>query len=856
MLTSLSEHIANVYPSSLDLLIPCEYNRLIKKRGKGSELYPQNPRKVARKTQQNLPALASRSTEEAGKSRQETPSEAGELDLNSVKIKLSPSVEAATLARDRNVQTDNQPGEEFTSTQTEKPGHTVTDPYAALMRLADTSEQHHQLSENQRSTLSSIAGQSHPTMKRHHAEEQEYPRKGMAIPTIGHRQGLGPENINNNQNENSNNNNGANNDKSRYTAPTRWAAGANTFGDAPGDPQMSFSANQLLSHLPPISDLKTGGKDLDTATPLSSQSSNNLPSISTTPNLPGSPDPGSLPNNNTSNVNLDALSRNAPAPPKIPSVSTTPNNGTDTPLWNTIKSPFNASEIISSMFEKTSNTITTPPTPKPYNTVNNAESDNKRGSGSNSWVDKNKTYPVLDPIVHEIDFMPPQLMSEFLEIYFTNNTYTVAPILRRCSILSYEKPRKCSPVLLYSILYVSAHACNHPLMTSAPDFKARLTSKLLDRLMSYMRPWKNDNSHEYDLDEIIAYINVGIVSSASEFKGSSLRWWAIAWCMARVLKLNKEIPSLEEEAREERRRVWWTLFMIDRHLGLCYNRPCTLLDSESLELFFPISMEIWDSDSLLYPPEDDRNRRRGPQCKVIEVGLFGMYLPLMTLLGGIIDIHFLAMSPVLSGKEHVLKLLRESYRHRLSAFQFSLEEYYSQMSGPPNTLLQSWREYCQCFIQVFYILLEGFWDPTEMLDDIDVLLNDTRFTRCLANSIQASKHVQKILVLDPDLQVIPFFFGVQLLQAGFIPFCMSERYGSHTSTDVAQACEIFIRAHEVCIVTLSTQYQVHFRFIMRGVIRDMKHATVSVNDRIDSTRRRREIMSMYRWNAGGTGLAI
>ncbi|KAF5119919.1 hypothetical protein DV452_001370 [Geotrichum candidum] len=556
----------------LNLLIPCEYNRLIKKRGKGSELYPQNPRKVARKTQQNLPALASRSTEEAGKSRQETPSEAGELDLNSVKIKLSPSVEAATLARDRNVQTDNQPGEEFTSTQTEKPGHTVTDPYAALMRLADTSEQHHQLSENQRSTLSSIAGQSHPTMKRHHAEEQEYPRKGMAIPTI--------------------------------------------------------------------------------------------------------------------------------------------------------------------------------------------------------------------------------------------------------------------------------------------DFKARLTSKLLDRLMSYMRPWKNDNSHEYDLDEIIAYINVGIVSSASEFKGSSLRWWAIAWCMARVLKLNKEIPSLEEEAREERRRVWWTLFMIDRHLGLCYNRPCTLLDSESLELFFPISMEIWDSDSLLYPPEDDRNRRRGPQCKVIEVGLFGMYLPLMTLLGGIIDIHFLAMSPVLSGKEHVLKLLRESYRHRLSAFQFSLEEYYSQMSGPPNTLLQSWREYCQCFIQVFYILLEGFWDPTEMLDDIDVLLNDTRFTRCLANSIQASKHVQKILVLDPDLQVIPFFFGVQLLQAGFIPFCMSERYGSHTSTDVAQACEIFIRAHEVCIVTLSTQYQVHFRFIMRGVIRDMKHATVSVNDRIDSTRRRREIMSMYRWNAGGTGLAI
>lgn len=759
-------------------------------------------------------------------------------------MKISPSVEAATLASARSEHTGSHLDQDYSVTQVKNSTPSVADPYAALMRLADTSEQHHQLTEGQRSSISNITSHSSLPMKRQSVEEAAYPRKSMVIPTIGQRQDSLLEN------------NNANNEKSRrtYATSARWGSSINTFGETSGNSQASYSSNQLLSNLPPITDLKADGKDIEPVTSFSSQSPKNLPSISNTPILPGSPETGSLPSINANNANLDPLARNTVISSKISSTSTTPSNGTETPLWNTIKSPFSASEIINSMFEKTSNPITTPPTPKPYNISSGTDNGSKRSSGN--WNDKSKTYPVLDPIFNEIDFMPPQLMSEFLEIYFTNNTYTVAPILRRCSVLNYEKPRKCSPVLLYSILYVSAHACNHPMMTSSPDFKARLTSKLLDRLMSYMRPWKNDNSHEYDLDEIIAYINVGVVSSASEFKGSSLRWWAIAWCMARVLKLNKEVPALEEEAREERRRVWWTLFMIDRHLGLCYNRPCTLLDSESLELFFPISMDIWDSESILYPPEDDRNRRRGPQCKVIEVGLFGMYLPLMTLLGGINDIHFLAMSPVLSGKEHVLKLLRESYRHRLSAFQFSLEEYYSQLSGPPNTMLQSWREYCQCFIQVFYILLEGFWDPTEMLDDIDVLLNDSRFTRCLANSIQASKHVEKILVLDPDLQVIPFYFGVQLLQAGFIPFCMSERYGSHTSTDVAQACEIFIRAHEVCIVTLSTQYQVHFRFIMRGVIRDMKHATVSVNDRIDSTRRRREIMSMYRWNPGGTGLAI
>lgn len=714
----------------------------------------------------------------------------------------------------------------------------TTDPYAALMRLADTSEQHHQLSEAQKMTVSLDQNQS--PLKRLHSDDAlqtEYPRKSISIPSLS--------NTNISREEKSSR-------SSRWTPGSHYSEGH--------DSQQSYNNNQFLGNLPPISDIKSSTKEtannsLETSTPIP-QSPQTLPSISSTPVLPASPtDPpliigSSIPNE--SSISLSNFSRIS-LPPKS-SRSTTPIHGSETPHWRNVKSPFSTSDLINSMFDRASTSgINTP-----LHGNGNSGHNSKRNSIHElpwSGSDKVKSYPVLDPIINEIDFMPTQLVSEFLEIYFTNNTYTVAPILRRCSLLSFEKPRKCSPVLLYSILYVSAHACNHPLMTSAPDFKVGLTAKLLDRLMSYMRPWRNDNSHEYDLDEIIAYINVGIVSSASEFKGSSLRWWAIAWCMARVLKLNKENPTLPEETREERRRAWWTLFMIDRHLGLCYNRPCTLLDSESLELFFPILQDVWASESPLYPPEEDRNRRRGPQCTVIEVGLFGMYLPLMTLLGGINDMHFLGMSPVLGGKEHVLKLLRESYRHRLSAFQYSLEEYYSHISSL-TTLLQAWREYCQCFIQVFHILLEGFWDPTEMLDDIDVLLNDSKFTGCLANSIQASKHVERILTLDPDLQVIPFFFGVQLLQAGFIPFCMSERYGSHTSTDVAQACEIFIRAHEVCIVTLNTQYQVNFRFIMRGVIRDMKHATISVNDRIDSTRRRRQIMSMYRWNAGGTGLAV
>lgn len=779
----------------LDLLIPCEYNRQIKKRGKGSELYPQKLRKVDRKT----PHAQDSSTElpehedsfDRGHWSQSSPTKEP-IEGESVNISGSPS--AATEAEAEALKAKIQSLEKYSAS-----GH----PYSALMGLAATSEQHNQLTEGQKGK---------PTSKQHSEESNGYPRKSIQIPSMGQEKGS--------QNAN------------------RWM-----FGDEP-----SYT---MPSNLPAINDVKAPGKEstteLETSTP-TTYSPQNLPSIGSTPMLVDSPVDASMVNNPNAPTSMPRL-------PQPKNANTNPDSH-----WH-LKSPFPTSDIINSMFDRNNvpgnATPHAPGTPQAFNNPGANVPNSKQNSAQDSWTntDKSKTYPVLDPIIAEIDFMPIQLVSEFLEIYFTDHIYAVAPVLRRSSLLNYTAPRKCSPVLLYSILYVSAHVCNHPLMTSTPDFKSGLTSKLLDRLMSYMRPWRNDNSHEYDLDEIIAYINVGVVSSASEFKGPSMRWWAVAWCMARVLKLNKEIPHMPEETREERRRAWWTLFMIDRHLSLCNNRPCTLLDSESMEIFFPVSDDIWSSDKPLQPPEEDRNRRRGPQWTAIEVGLFGLYLPLMTLLGGIIDIHFLGMSPILSGKEHVLKLLRESYRHKLNTFQFSLEEYYSHITKP-SILLRAWKEYCQCCINVFYILLEGFWDPTDMLDDIDVLLNDARFTQCQHNSIQAAKHVEHILTLDSDLQVIPFFFGIQLLQAGFIPFCMSERYGSHTSTDVAQACEMFVRAHEVCILTLNTQYQVNFRFIMRGVLRDIKSGAVSVNDRIDSTRRRRQLMSMYRWTAGGTGLAI
>jgi hypothetical protein len=53
-------------------------------------------------------------------------------------------------------------------------------------------------------------------------------------------------------------------------------------------------------------------------------------------------------------------------------------------------------------------------------------------------------------------------------------------------------------------------------------------------------------------------------------------------------------PSLmTEEHREERRRTWWLLYIMDRHLALCYNRPLALLDAECDDLLLPLEESPW-----------------------------------------------------------------------------------------------------------------------------------------------------------------------------------------------------------------------------------------------------------------------
>jgi arabinolytic transcriptional activator AraR len=117
---------------------------------------------------------------------------------------------------------------------------------------------------------------------------------------------------------------------------------------------------------------------------------------------------------------------------------------------------------------------------------------------------------------------------------------------------------------------------------------------------------------------------------------------------------------INEVHREERRRTWWLLFLMDRHLALCYNRSLALLEAECRDLLLPLDDVTWQSGAQ---PHSHGIKADGPRCMLLPsgkgrvhgppktctgIGLFGFFLPLMVHCGTLLDLNRSRLHPVLS----------------------------------------------------------------------------------------------------------------------------------------------------------------------------------------------------------------
>ncbi|KAK5117311.1 hypothetical protein LTR62_005928 [Meristemomyces frigidus] len=599
-------------------------------------------------------------------------------------------------------------------------------------------------------------------------------------------------------------------------------------------------------------------------------------------------------------------------------------------------------------------------------------------------------YPVLRPLLPHISaILPIGLACDLLELYFSSSSsafmqpqspYILGYVFRKRSFLRAHNIRLCSPALLASMLWVAAQTSESAFLTSPPSARGKICQKLLELTVGLLKPLihaPTDGTPSYGgntvingvalggfgvalpgqaqdleggspgatgaLDDVVTYINLATVVSASEYKAASLRWWNAAWSLARELKLGRELPHnpepnptepqnemesngdnsnghgqapgqqgapgmATEEEREERRRIWWLLYIVDRHLALCYNRPLFLLDIECDGLLQPENEAVWQGGEY-YPPENYAEtsyfRRRGPTFECTGHSIFGYFLPLMTILGEIVDLNHARNHPRFGlrfrqGNEWDDQAAEIS--QQLEAYGRSLKDFEAHMLAPQPTATEqrppgeagaiptnnlngeaglhgespsahsvgsksSAQRMTEAILQTkivvaygthlmhtLHILLNGKWDPISLLDDNDLWISSQSFISATGHAVSAAEAINDILDYDPDLSFMPFFFGIYLLQGSFLLLLIADKLQGEASPSVVKACETIVRAHEACVVTLNTEYQRNFRKVMRSALAQVRGR--SLEDFGEQQLRRREMLALYRWTGDGTGLAL
>lgn len=510
------------------------------------------------------------------------------------------------------------------------------------------------------------------------------------------------------------------------------------------------------------------------------------------------------------------------------------------------------------------------------------------------------------PVDLACDLLDVYFASSPLPQMHPTSPYVLAFLFRKQAILHPTQPRKCQPALLASMLWIAAQTSDFPELNRSPRIRSTVCDKLWHLTFALIQPLihSSDGGAVYgdngspavyspvgntgvgekphtlnaaeQIDRLVTYINLATIASASEHKGASIRWWSAAWSLARDLKLGKELPtfpfdeiddhdqwkiragSATEEEREERRRIWWLLYAVDRHTALCYNRPLVLLDADCQQLLRPIDEEAWqngnfNSSTVSHAPHSDSGsapRLLGPPIECQGHDIFGFFLPLMTILGEVVDLHHLKYHPRFGNSIQattLLSQLTDEVRERLRTYELSLRMFgerhlpktavgahqplgSTRIRGEANGVgcSSAWSlsteainqipekelqsrltvAYGLFIMQVMHVLLDSPWDPTELLDETYEWISTPIFVTAASHAVAAAEAADRVLELDPALEFMPFLLGIYLLQGSLLLLLIVDKIPFDASSSIIRACETLVRANETCIVTLHTDCQV------------------------------------------------
>jgi hypothetical protein len=240
-------------------------------------------------------------------------------------------------------------------------------------------------------------------------------------------------------------------------------------------------------------------------------------------------------------------------------------------------------------------------------------------------------YPVLAPLLPYMGGMlSPALVSDLMSSYTFPNGHGqyIAPwqsleanIFRKTSLLSVEHPRQCTPALLASMLLFAASNNDALLYGLVPYTRGQLIEHLFNLTLRLLEG--EDKTHMrhpmHSHDDIVAYLHLAVITAAVKGKSIGMQWFQKAVQMAKDRGLHIDPVQVDDDAPgepddstteasrgirthleqlEERRRLWWTLFIWDRQLALTFNSTLLISDAECDNVASPMEDRLWQAHDL------------------------------------------------------------------------------------------------------------------------------------------------------------------------------------------------------------------------------------------------------------------
>jgi hypothetical protein len=542
-----------------------------------------------------------------------------------------------------------------------------------------------------------------------------------------------------------------------------------------------------------------------------------------------------------------------------------------------------------------------------------------------SGVVQDQHFPVLDHLLPALrEFMPDSLSSSLLEAYFETWSLHGAPknplvpssVFQRQAFLDKASPRPSSNVLLSSMLWLAAQNADVPALSASLGKRKYVRRKLLQLTTKLLKPLSEVAFSGYEemahasshvtslqyLDECMAYVHLAMVTSASAFTRASLRWWNMAFSLAREIDLHQPTePELRHSTLdhrscrataswvEEQKRVWWFLYTMDRHISFLFNKPLSLLDSQCSSLGRPLSETSLQSNA----EQSHDTVTSGPWYYCTGTDFFQFFTPLMALLGETVYFTLAQNHPRFGISVHTTNdwsNWRAAICEKLQDYQSGVEAMQdpeepsqrvaSHGSQDSDTLvsqtprIQNPRSivvclYAEFLVEVFHIILAGKWDPQTLLEQHDNWLGSKEFSEVVEHAVDAADTMRELFEIDPGLRFMPFYLGIYLFHVSLPLVLVVDRKHQEVSDEIIAACDTFIRAHEICISHMSSEYLVrqkllifqsmtnNFQVAMLSVLRTAKtemQGKIQTDSRENAVQRRR-LLQQFDWTSEGRGIA-